>query len=164
MNKIVFWLVASVALTWLMLLVASLLRTRGWTLPGMGLAFGNRDDLPAASAIAGRAERAARNMVENLVLFAALLLAAEVAGVIGAGSVGGPGGASGVSGASGAGASGAAVRSAASSANVLLGAQIFFWARLAYFALYLAGIRVLRTVVWGVSLVGLGMIGWAAKA
>jgi hypothetical protein len=52
-------------LTFLMLVTASLLRSRGWTRPGMKIAFGNRDDLPPATPLAGRAERAARNMVEN---------------------------------------------------------------------------------------------------
>jgi uncharacterized MAPEG superfamily protein len=69
-------LIASAGLTFGMLLVASLARSRGWTPSGLKIAFGNRDDLPEASPFVGRAERAARNMVENLVLFAALLTAA----------------------------------------------------------------------------------------
>jgi len=36
--------------------------------------FGNRDSLPPLTGWAGRAQRAHRNMLENLVLFAALLL------------------------------------------------------------------------------------------
>ena len=40
----------------------------------------------------------------------------------------------------------------------LLGAQLFFWARLAYAVVYLAGIPWLRTVVWFVSVVGLAII------
>ena len=39
-----------------------------------------------------------------------------------------------------------------------LGAQIFFWGRIAYAAIYLAGIPWLRTAAWGVSVVGLIMI------
>lgn len=112
--------------TWLMLLVASLLHVRAWTPRGMGLAVGNRDHLPEASPLAARADRAARNTLENLVLFAALVLTAHAAGV--------------------------------DNAQVLLGAQVFFWARIVYLAVYLAGIPVLRTLVWAVSLVGLGMI------
>ncbi|HEY8023367.1 MAG TPA: MAPEG family protein [Burkholderiaceae bacterium] len=77
-------LVAYMAIvTWLMLLVASMLRARGWTFPGIMLAFGNRDNLPEPSALAGRAERAARNTLENFVLFAALALAAHAAGATG---------------------------------------------------------------------------------
>ena len=71
------YLVWATLLTWVMLLVASLVRTNGWTSRGLLFAFGNRDDLPEASALAGRAERAARNMLENLVLFAALVLTAH---------------------------------------------------------------------------------------
>ena len=40
----------------------------------------------------------------------------------------------------------------------LLGAQLFFWGRVAYAAVYIAGVPWLRTGVWAVSLVGLVMI------
>ncbi|MEM7242262.1 MAG: MAPEG family protein [Pseudomonadota bacterium] len=40
----------------------------------------------------------------------------------------------------------------------LLGAQIFVFARIVYVPLYLFGIPYLRTVVWIVSLVGLGVM------
>ena len=39
-----------------------------------------------------------------------------------------------------------------------LGANLFFWGRLVYAVIYLAGIPWLRTVVWMVSVVGLLMI------
>ena len=39
-----------------------------------------------------------------------------------------------------------------------LGATIFFWARLVYWPVYLAGIVYLRTAVWFVSLFGLFLI------
>mgnify|MGYP003335617578 FL=1 len=35
---------------------------------------------------------------------------------------------------------------------------MYFFARLAHGVLYLAGIPLLRTLAWGVSLVGLGLI------
>ena len=41
---------------------------------------GNREDLPPITGWADRAARAHRNMLENLVLFAALVLVAQVAG------------------------------------------------------------------------------------
>jgi uncharacterized MAPEG superfamily protein len=113
-------------LSWVMLLTASLVRARAWTPAGLKIAFGNRDDLPVASPVAGRAERAARNMLENLVFFVALVLAAHAAGV--------------------------------SDPRVELGAKIFFWARVVYFPVYLAGIIYLRTLVWAVSVAGLVMI------
>jgi uncharacterized MAPEG superfamily protein len=41
---------------------------------------------------------------------------------------------------------------------LVTGASVFFWARVAYFLVYLAGIKLLRTVVWAVSIVGLWLI------
>jgi uncharacterized MAPEG superfamily protein len=40
----------------------------------------------------------------------------------------------------------------------LLGAQIFFWARVVYAAVYLAGIPWVRTAVWAVSVIGMLLI------
>jgi uncharacterized MAPEG superfamily protein len=74
------WLLASAVLTWVMLLGASLARARAWTPAGMKIAFGNRDDLPEPTPMAARADRAAKNMLENLLLFAVLVLAAHAAG------------------------------------------------------------------------------------
>lgn len=74
-------LVAAVALTWFMLLVASLARSRGWTPAGLKIAFGNRDDVPEGTPFAGRADRAAKNMLENLLLFVGVLFAASLARV-----------------------------------------------------------------------------------
>ena len=39
-----------------------------------------------------------------------------------------------------------------------MGATIFFWARLVYWPVYLAGIVYLRTLVWFVSIIGLILI------
>jgi uncharacterized MAPEG superfamily protein len=120
------YVACSAILTWVMLMTASVLRARAWTTPGFVAAMGNRDDLPAPSPLAGRADRAAKNMVENMVLFLALIVAARSGGADGA--------------------------------KVVLGASLFFWARVVYFPVYLAGIRWLRTAVWGVSLAGLVLI------
>ncbi|HSM10308.1 MAG TPA: MAPEG family protein, partial [Lysobacter sp.] len=43
-------------------------------------------------------------------------------------------------------------------ATTALGAQLYFWARVAYIPLYAAGVPYIRTVVWGVSIVGLVMV------
>lgn len=43
-----------------------------------------------------------------------------------------------------------------------LGAQLYFWARVAYVPVYAAGIPVLRTLIWLVSLVGMVMVLAAA--
>ena len=40
----------------------------------------------------------------------------------------------------------------------LLGAQLFFWARLVYAVVYLIGIPWLRTGVWTVSVIGMILI------
>jgi uncharacterized MAPEG superfamily protein len=39
-----------------------------------------------------------------------------------------------------------------------VGAMLFFWGRVAYAVIYLAGIPWLRTGVWGISIVGLVLI------
>jgi uncharacterized MAPEG superfamily protein len=120
------FLIYSAVLSWVMVLTASAFRVRGWTMGGVLLAFGNRDNLPEATLIAGRAERAARNMLENMVLFIALLVVAHAGGV--------------------------------TDSRVATGAQLFFWARLVYFPVYLAGVRYVRSAVWLVGLIGLYLI------
>lgn len=43
-------------------------------------------------------------------------------------------------------------------AEVMLGAQVAFWARIAYVPIYIAGIKYLRSLVWIVGVVGYGMM------
>ena len=93
---------------------------------GLSPLAGNREGLPELTGWAGRAQRAHRNMLENLVLFAVLVLVAQIAGK--------------------------------TNATTALGAQIFFWARVAYVPVYVAGIPWVRTGVFAVSLIGLFMI------
>ena len=45
-----------------------------------------------------------------------------------------------------------------SNATSALGAQLYFWARVAYVPLYAAGVPYLRTLVWTISLIGLVMV------
>ena len=45
-----------------------------------------------------------------------------------------------------------------------LGAQIYFWARVAYVPVYAAGVPVLRTLIWAASIAGLVMVLLAALA
>ena len=116
-------LVWSVLLTFVQMLIA----VTGATLQvGLPTLAGNREGLAPCTGWAGRAARAHHNMLESLVLFAALVLVAVAAGK--------------------------------TNATTLLGAQIFFWARVGYAAVYLAGIPWLRTGVWFVSVVGLALI------
>ncbi len=117
------WLLWAVALTFAQMLIA----VSGATLQvGLPALAGNREGLPPCTGWAGRAYRAQHNMLESLVLFAALVLVAVVTDK--------------------------------TNATTLLGAQLFFWARLAYAGIYLAGIPWLRTGVWLVSVVGLILI------
>jgi len=46
--------------------------------------------------------------------------------------------------------------------RVALGASVFFWARVVYVFVYLAGIPVLRTAVWAVAVAGMGIIAAAS--
>jgi uncharacterized MAPEG superfamily protein len=113
----------AVVLTFVQMLVAA----TGATLQvGLPMLAGNRENLPVFTGWAGRAQRAHRNMLENLVLFAALVLVAVV--------------------------------SQKTNSMTLLGAQLFIWARLGYALVYLAGIPLLRTAVWLVSVIGLLLI------
>jgi uncharacterized MAPEG superfamily protein len=54
----------------------------------------------------------------------------------------------------------AAQISGKTNALTALGAAIFFWARIAHAAIYLAGIPWLRTGAWAVSVAGLFLIFW----
>ena len=70
-------LVYAVGLAFLQVLVA----VQGAMLQvGLPMLAGNREKLPEITGWAGRAARAQRNMVENLVLFAVLVLVAVIAG------------------------------------------------------------------------------------
>jgi len=73
-------LIGSGILTLVMLLVASGFCAKVWEPGGAQVAFGNREGVPPALGLAGRADRAAKNQMEAMVLFLALVLAAQVAG------------------------------------------------------------------------------------
>src|SRR5262245_592708 len=51
-----------------------------------------------------------------------------------------------------------------SNAVTLLGAQLFFFARVAHALLYVIGVPWLRTLAWLVSVVGIAMIFWQVVA
>lgn len=42
--------------------------------------------------------------------------------------------------------------------NSMIGAQLYFWARLLYIPMYAAGITGVRTLVWSISFIGLIMV------
>ena len=93
---------------------------------GLPALAGNREDLPPITGWAGRARRAHANMLENLVVFAIVVLVAQVAGK--------------------------------ANATTALGAALFFWARVAYAIIYVAGVPWLRTAAWAASLAGIVLI------
>jgi uncharacterized MAPEG superfamily protein len=116
-------LVWAAALTVVQVLVAV---TGAFTQVGLMKLVGNREDMPKMAGWAGRAERAHLNMLQNLVLFGALVLVAVVTN--------------------------------RTNDMTLLGAQLFFWGRIAYAIIYLAGLPWLRTLSWFVSVIGLVLI------
>jgi uncharacterized MAPEG superfamily protein len=123
MTPEMMYLVWSVALTFILALIA----VNGAMLQvGLPKLAGNREHMPEITGWAGRAVRAHRNMLESLVLFAVLVLVAQIANV--------------------------------HSAMTLLGAQLFFWGRVAHAVIYIAGIAWARTVAWAVSVVGLVLL------
>jgi len=44
------------------------------------------------------------------------------------------------------------------SGMTVLGAQLYFWARVAYVPVYAAGIPYLRTLIWAASIVGIVLL------
>jgi len=78
MTPELIYLVWSAVLTFVLMLIA----VSGATLQvGLPTLAGNREGMPDLTSWAGRAERAHGNMLENLVLFAILVLVAQSAGV-----------------------------------------------------------------------------------
>ena len=74
-------LFASSILLLFMIILAGLLKYKAWTLQGMNVMMSNRNNVPAPTSIAGRADRAAKNMIENMVMFVALAVAVQLSGV-----------------------------------------------------------------------------------
>lgn len=87
---------------------------------GFTWGVGNRDTPFTVPAWIERTRRAHANMVENLIPFACLVLAAHLGGK--------------------------------TNATTALAAQLFFWSRVAYTLVYVAGIPLLRTLVFAVGI------------
>ena len=68
-------LIASTALSWLLIMVAATP-----AVADVKVGLGNREDLPAPTGLFGRASRASANMKENLPMFAVVVLVAHVSG------------------------------------------------------------------------------------
>lgn len=119
----------------LMMLIASAVLTALLALPytmgfvvtrGLYVMAGNREDFPPGTGWIGRAHRAHLNMVENIVPFAALVLAAAVAGK--------------------------------ANAWTALGAQVFFYSRVAHAVVYIAGVPWLRTLAYFGGVIGMALV------
>ena len=107
--------------------VQALIHTVGGVLQvGMSPLVGNREGVSELTGWAGRAGRAHRNMLENMVPFAALVLVGHATGAL--------------------------------NEMTALGAQIFFWARLAYLVIYIGGIPWARTALYVISVIGMVLI------
>lgn len=117
-------LVWSAALAILQMVIAVTIAITEVGLPKLA---GNREDVPRLSGWAGRAQRAHLNMLESLVVFAIVVIVAQMTG--------------------------------RANATTALGTTLFFWSRVAYALVYVAGIPWLRTLIWGVSLAGIIMVG-----
>ena len=119
-------LVFSAALSWLMIFFAAAIKERIWSPAGFKGAVGNREQTTTSTPLAGRAERAAKNMSESLPLFIALVAAGHLVGRV--------------------------------NDRLILGAQLFFSMRVAYWLVYLIGIPYVRTVIWIASIAGLAIM------
>ncbi|WP_026606876.1 MAPEG family protein [Methylocapsa acidiphila] len=118
--KLLAW---TVALTFAQMLLAVAGATKE---VGLDELVGNREFMPKLTGWAERARKAHLNALENLALFAPLILVAQIAG--------------------------------RTNDTTALGAEIFFFARLAYALVFTAGVPYLRTLVWTISIVGLILI------
>jgi len=110
----------------LTLVQAALAAIGGNLQKGVPVMAGNREGQGEFTGWVGRAYRAHRNMLENIVLFAILVLVAQAVGK--------------------------------SNNQTRLGAELFFWARVAYAPAYVFGLIGIRSVLWGVSAAGLALI------
>lgn len=117
------FLVYSIILTFALILVPATVAILD---NGVMTQAGSRDHLPEPSVFLKRATRLRNNMLENMVLFAALVLVAHAANV--------------------------------SNAMTVLGAQLFFGARIVHAVIYLAGWPLVRPVAWFAGVVGMILI------
>ena len=83
MTKTLMMLAELVAINWALIVAASLIKAKAWKPEGMLAAMGNRDKPADCTGFPARTDRAAKNMLENMVLFSALVLVASVGGAAG---------------------------------------------------------------------------------
>lgn len=81
MTKTLMIVAELAVINWALIVAASLIKAKAWTPKGLLGAMGNRDKAEPCEGFPARTDRAAKNMLENMVLFTALALVASVGGV-----------------------------------------------------------------------------------
>ena len=81
MTKTLMIVAELAVINWALIVAASLIKAKAWKPSGLMAALGNRDTVDDCSGFPARTDRAARNMLENMVLFTALVLVASVGAV-----------------------------------------------------------------------------------
>ena len=116
-------LILSVGLLMLTLLIQA---SAGILSNGMIAQAGSRDELPEKKVFHARVTRLRDNMIENLLMFAPVVLVAQAMGV--------------------------------SNDMTILGAQLFFFGRLAHAVIYLMAVPLVRPVAFAVAWAGIILI------
>jgi len=116
-------LILSVGLLMLTLLIQA---SAGILSNGLIAQAGSRDELPEKKVFHARVTRLRDNMIENLLMFAPVVLVAQAMGV--------------------------------SNDMTILGAQLFFFARLAHAVIYLMAVPLVRPVAFAVAWAGIILI------
>ena len=81
MTKTLMIVAELAVINWALIVAASLIKAKAWKPAGLLAAMGNRDKPEDCNGFPARTDRAAKNMLENMVLFTALALVATVGGV-----------------------------------------------------------------------------------
>lgn len=123
MTPDLIFLALSAALTFVLIMIPA---SDAFQQNGAMAQAGSRDNLPEPSVFYRRSKRLADNMLENMIVFAPLIIIAHISGEAGALSA--------------------------------LGAQIFFYARVAHAIIYLAAWPYVRPVAWFISMIGVALV------
>ena len=83
MTKTLMMLAELAVINWALIVAASLIKAKAWKPSGLLAAMGNREGAVECTGFPARTDRAAKNMLENMVLFTALVVAASVGGAAG---------------------------------------------------------------------------------
>src|ERR1700710_2481971 len=81
MTKTLMIVAELAVINWALIVAASLIKSKAWKPSGRMAALGNRETQEECNGFPARTDRAAKNMLENMVLFTALVAAASLGGV-----------------------------------------------------------------------------------